>query len=1505
MAAKGDVELIIRARNEASKNVDQINRSLDELSDLQKIVGDSAGKADDALSRLGLELAKLRTNAQNLKALSNVSDVVDKATLALNRQEQATAEAGAELDRLTARQRELASAGTQMNSSLKESTAEVQRQDRALTAAKSALADLGKEATSLASQERNLVSAIGTSQTQLQKRQAALDEATTKQRALTEAVAGAEKVTKAQQNSLDAANRSLERRQKALAETTAREAELQQQLVQVRAAMAQNVAGALNANAALTEQVAKTNAAAAAAERLKTEAQGLSRAQREISKDVQAAAAVVERQGAALNTAQTEYGELQTAATAARSAVSANASSSKEAGTAAAKAATQVATFAAKLAVLQGAGSGSTSKPTVIDPAQVRAAEGELARLGVTIRAAGNEAAQATVSSKEMEAALRGVGQAQSSLQNISQAIASQRGAVDGAQQSWKAAEAEVRRLALAIRDADAPSDQLAAAFGKAQGAARLAKDEFVRQKAALDQTGAALKAAGIGAGTLESAEAALAPKIQRANELMSLGATNAQKLGSSMTTAGNQVAGTEAKVNRVALALGALASGAARVGNATNPLRAFKNELAAMIAASAGLYAIQDQLRGIWQAGVDLAANESKFSTAFGSVEEGSRQLAYSREVALNLKLPLSTLTKNYADLALAAKGTALEGKGAQDIFVAFAQTARVNSTNVEALDGTFKALTQIMSKGQVQAEELRGQLGDRMPGAMQLMAEGIGVSTEKLDKMMEKGELTRMTLLNMAAAASGRVSAQLAKALDSPAAKLVDFQNRLLVFKETIAGSGFLDAVADAFDKMAKALATPEAAEAARLIGEGLADMVKWSTELVSSGNLDTILAWVQGLGTAWVALQITSMITGLYGFATAVGVTAIAVLGLDVALAPVLVGMAALGAVVAVVVGAFGAWKLAEWAYDNFPAFAEGVMSIKTAAQSSFLGIQQFWEMTAAKLKNSFSKFTSWAADNWYGMMNSILTAFPDLTKALGLGDYAAEIERRAELAAKNLAANEGNLQQQLYGIRAKYAAKQAGIDKDLQDDIAAYHKKRLDAEEKQEKESQDRRSKASVRGGAPMGGTTGTQLITADPYKVDTTAADEAAAKKAATKRAQLEQTVANQMFSIRAQLEKKSAENLDEQLAAVPAKYAKLYGQLTALGKTKEDQDWKDVDALVAQEQALLRQAAAKKAQAAADKAERAAASAENQSRIDAMRTVEALYKTRQNLQEQLFRAQQEGDQSAVTELQVKLAQVTTDATNATAGMIAFWQASGEDGKADAAIAKLQQMQLTLTKINSTAVLTGANIAKAFGGAAKSAMDNFVDSIANGTKPIEAMKFFFIDFARTFLINIAKMIMQQMLLNAISGIFGNVAGTTGGYLTAGAGGTAVSAGSAGATTGVFHDGGIAGNAGRTTQVDPALFRNAVRYHTGGTAGQVPGLGANEVPAVLERGEEILTEEDPRHSANGGGAQPQVNMKMINMIDSASVVSEGLNTAEGEEVFMNLIKANRTSIRTLLT
>lgn len=1504
MAAKGNVDLIIRAKNEATKNVDAINRSLKELSDQQAIVGDTAGKADDQIERLGLELAKLRTNAQNLKALGSVTEVINRAGSALERQSEAAKDAAAEYDRVSQRQRELADETSRLSGSLKTATSELKQQETGLKSAKTSLADLSKETTALTNREKSLTSSIGTVGTALEKRREALGQAVQRQAELSTAIASSEKVTKAQQNSLDAANRAIERRQKALEETVTREAALRAELADVQTALRGNVAATEQAGTALAEQTAKTAQARAAAVGLSTQVNSLSKAEREVAKDVRTAGAAVEQQSAALAEARTEYAQVENAAAQARAAVAAGAIANRQAGNTAGQAAVQVATFAARLAVLSGASTGKTTNPLQVDPAALREAEAALKGYAATVTQASNESTEAAVSAEQLTAAVKGISTARNSLNGIDTAITAQRNAVDGASAAWKTAEAEVRRLALAIKATDEPSEALATAFGRAQGSAKLAKDEFIRQSQAATTLGAQLREAGIGSGDLNTAQVALAQRLQSTDQLMTEAAQASERAAAAIRKLGNESGESSPKVGRLGSGLGVLFDAAARAGSATNPLRAFKNELFAMVAASAGLYAIKEQLVGIFEAGTQLAANQSKYATAFGGIADGNRELAYAREVALNLKLPLGTLTKSYADLALAAKGTKLEGQGARDVLVGFAQTARVNGSTNESLEGTFVALTQVMSKGKVQAEELRGQLGDRLPGALQLMAEGLGVTTEKLETMLEKGQLTREALLNMAAAASSRVGPQLAAALDSPAAKLADFQNRLLVLKETIAGSGFLDAVADALDKMAKALSTPEAIQGAKDLGSALADLVTWLVE--STKHLDEIIIAVKGLGAAWLTVQFASIISGLAGMVGGIGTLTIAVFGLDLALTPLLVGLGVLAGLVAAAAGAFVAFKLYQWVYDNVPAFAEGMLTIQNSAKNAFDGVLQFWELTGARLKSSFTNITGEIADIWYKMLDSILSAFPRLTESLNLGDFAADIAKRAQDAAGEAAATEGRLQMQLDGIRAKYAAKEQGRQKELQDNIADYYKNRIGEEEKA---SEKGRSRTSVRGGGAMAGKVGgagTELVTADTYVVDNSKELEKAAKKAATARLALEKSVADQMFTIRAQLEKKSADNIDEAVAAVPAKYAKLLGQLQALGKTQESEEVRTVKALIEQEQANLRVAAAKKAATAAAKEQRETEAANTKAIKEQRDSVTDLVKTREALTAAVTAEQKAGliTQAEAYEKIRSINMQMAPSIQAAADAALQWAEANKQifdnpAKLDLFISQVKVAAAATKETHKAFADLGTVIAGSLAQDGTTAVKGVVKAMydlstgaATFGDTLQTVGSVVATFFANLLEKIAEAIIQQLILNSVSGALG------------GASSGATTGSVANLIGGLFHNGGTVGSGTQTRSgINPAVFSNAVKYHGGGVA----GLKSNEVPAILEEGETIRTKQQEaalaqRQAMASAGSTPQA-IKVINQFDSQAVVEEALNTAAGEKLVMNIVSKNRKAVRQL--
>lgn len=141
--------------------------------------------------------------------------------------------------------------------------------------------------------------------------------------------------------------------------------------------------------------------------------------------------------------------------------------------------------------------------------------------------------------------------------------------------------------------------------------------------------------------------------------------------------------------------------------------------------------------------ASMEIDRINAVFMAATGSMVAGGKEFEYVEGVANKLGLELKSTAQSYAQFTAATRGTRLEGQGAREVFEATAMAATALKLSADDTTGVIKALTQMVSKGTIQAEELRGQLGDRLPGAFSLMADALGVTERKLGEMMKKGEV------------------------------------------------------------------------------------------------------------------------------------------------------------------------------------------------------------------------------------------------------------------------------------------------------------------------------------------------------------------------------------------------------------------------------------------------------------------------------------------------------------------------------------------------------------------------------------------------------------------------------------------------------------------------------------------------------------------------------------------------------------------------------------------
>ena len=139
----------------------------------------------------------------------------------------------------------------------------------------------------------------------------------------------------------------------------------------------------------------------------------------------------------------------------------------------------------------------------------------------------------------------------------------------------------------------------------------------------------------------------------------------------------------------------------------------------------------------------IKFEAMRKAIDFASGSAEMGNKNFEFIRQTAQKLGLDLRGAVEGYKTFASAAN---LAGQSSQETnrqFAAVAKAAQVMGLSAEDTKGAFLALGQMMSKGNVQAEELRGQLGERLVGAFGIAAKAMGVTTGELNKMLQKGQV------------------------------------------------------------------------------------------------------------------------------------------------------------------------------------------------------------------------------------------------------------------------------------------------------------------------------------------------------------------------------------------------------------------------------------------------------------------------------------------------------------------------------------------------------------------------------------------------------------------------------------------------------------------------------------------------------------------------------------------------------------------------------------------
>lgn len=1211
----------------------------------------------------------------------------------------------------------------------------------------------------------------------------------------------------------------------------------------------------------------------------------------------------------------------------------------------------------AKLALSQTANPGKDLfKASSSADAEVKKQESALARLSKQLatvsekaNAAGLDLNQLSAAEQSVDAAL---AKAQPAYERINKAMQTHAEDAARAAATAKTAAEEERRAAQVAADAQERANQRTregVAALDAAVAAKQAEDAAMKQQAAnrqksADAFWAEVKAVearrnAVTASVVAENEAATAAKktaeatrqraLQQAlleENLRRGNALNEANAGSQKKVETSTKSLTQAYREMMAAFTGlanARTASSTSERTTTDVFRGLRAQVTSLIAAYAGLYGAINSVSGILDVVQKRTAIKGTFDVAFGP--EAADQMKEVEKTADKLGFRFLDLAQSYGKFAVASKSVGTSTKDTQTIFEAFASVSRAAGLDTERTKNVFVALEQIMSKGKFAMEELRGQLGDALPGALGTLSDALKIPQADLLKLIENGKLSSKFLLNFALEYKTKFAGAISTASASPAAALGRFQSALDKLKETIANGGFLTSFTELLKKLTDFFKSPDGekfAKAVSLAFKGVAQALIFVVDnarilaaalavvfgtkfILSVVSLSSELATLARAMGALVSVGVASLVTGFKAIEATFRALIITSRGLAV-------GFASAGVAAAALAGFFAG----KWLSDAFPKvrqfgvvlvgiFVTAFSSIKDAAVGLWESVfddKTFVDNFARKfnarmaiLKDQFDE----AGQPNKTTAASTSTSFADDPRLARIKQRSAELE--AEQSANKQASE--NLKE-IAQATADAQLKAANVLQDKLDNLRA---------ESLKKDSQTREQYLA-----------GVRLQFKDLEREITDFGKTTSAKRAAQMKADLEQIIKLRVDQAGAEFDTDKAKRAETEINDLVEKRKALIADVNALrkgGAISDAESAKRISDLTStyngeiepKVRALIDYIASlpqKTQQSLAVLASNLDTllktglndSVDNSEFLTLRRKAELILLSDKShtdalqLQKQLVKSHaitQTEYNAAVDKLRTQYAGVLTDST---ALLDAIKNSTTlTDEQRDALAAVIQQ--LDTIKFRHEQITEAEARARAL-------QEHMADELSRILLPTDeqlktirnigdawiAVRDNMRTYAADLLRFMAQYIIKQQILNALKAGESSSGGSIWGTI-----------GSAAVAALANHTGGVVGRDGSPRTVAASWFANAPRYHSGG----LPGLSSNEVATILKKKEEVLTEDDPRNVLNGGGGgRPQVNLQIHNAIDSGSLMEQGAATAAGGRAILNVVRANKSALKQLL-
>lgn len=207
----------------------------------------------------------------------------------------------------------------------------------------------------------------------------------------------------------------------------------------------------------------------------------------------------------------------------------------------------------------------------------------------------------------------------------------------------------------------------------------------------------------------------------------------------------------------------------------------------------------------------IDTAKETTRVNIALKNVSGTAAAFADNQKFLLRLAktygVEINALTEGFTKFKAAADISNMSMDDQRKIFESVSRAAVAFGMSAEDQKGVFLALSQMMSKNKVQAEELRLQMAERMPIAIQAMAKAAGVTVGELDNLMKAGKVIASDVLPKFADALNELTPNVDT--DNLNKSLTDLRNTFTRLTAELNVGGLLKSLVDAATGVVSAFA------------------------------------------------------------------------------------------------------------------------------------------------------------------------------------------------------------------------------------------------------------------------------------------------------------------------------------------------------------------------------------------------------------------------------------------------------------------------------------------------------------------------------------------------------------------------------------------------------------------------------------------------------------------------------------------------------------------------